>query len=276
MPKSKEEIKAYIKKAQAPHIIPFIHNYCDRSCEKCAFVNRCNVGIRHLEFEKKMAGVDDEAELMQEVMNEVKENLDMTMEMLKMDAEEGFIDPSVFEPDKERDRVYELFRKRQNEFVDNNEVKKLAHEYGSKVHDWMKNEKEIFKLKGEELESHLLMGISDEKNAWNLVNEMKDAVETIQWFQHFIEVKFSRALSGLFDVMEGEEEEDEIQTDYNGSAKIAMIAVDRSLAAWETMMEIFSDKRDDIIVIAALLSRLKSEAVKQFPDAMKFVRPGFD
>ena len=109
-----------------------------------------------------------------------------------------------------------------------------------------------------------------------VVNEMKDAIETIQWFEFFIEVKFARALSGLFDKIEGEEDEDEVQSDYNGSAKIALIAVDRSISAWEIMMKHFPDQADDMLDFVALLSKIKSAGNESFPIAMKFVRPGFD
>ncbi|HYV90277.1 MAG TPA: hypothetical protein VE978_00770 [Chitinophagales bacterium] len=270
---SRKKIKAFIRKAQAPHIIPGIHNYCDRWCERCAFQMRCNVGIAEAERATKSTG-DMEAD-MEAAMKEVAENFEMTMEMIKMDAERLNIDLNAIEEDEEVNRSFEERQKREEEFLDQSPLKTLAHDYGMKVHDWIKSESEIFKGKGEELSSHLLMGISSEEEAMRVVNEMKDAIETIQWFELFIEVKFSRALSGLFDVIEGEDD-DEAQSDHNGSAKIALIAVDRSMSAWEIMMKHFPDKADDMLDFVALLSRIKSAGNESFPIAMKFIRPGFD
>jgi len=270
---SRKKIEAFIRKAQAPHIIPGIHNYCDRWCERCEFQMRCNVGIAEAERAKKSSG-DLEAD-MEEAMKEVAENFEMTMEMIKMDAERLDIDLSAIEDDEEVNRSFEERKKREEEFLDQSPLKNLAHDYGMKVHDWIKNESEIFKGKGEELSSHLLMGISNQEQAMEVVNEMKDAIETIQWFEFFIEVKFSRALSGLFDVIDGEEDDD-VQSDYNGSAKIALIATDRSIAAWEMMMKHFPDRADDMLDFVALLSKIKSSGSERFPNAMKFIRPGFD
>lgn len=270
---SRKKIREFIRKAQAPHIIPGIHNYCDRWCEHCSFRMRCNVGIAEAERANNTTG-DAEAD-MEATLKEVAENFEMTIEMIKMDAERLDIDLNAIQKDEEWNRNYEERKKREDEFVDQNELRNMARDYGMKVHEWIKSGREIFLNKGEELSSHLLMGISDEDKAMQVVNEMKDGIETIQWFEHFIEVKFSRALSGLFNVME-DDEENEVQSDFNGSAKIALIAVDRSIAAWEIMMKHFPDKADDMLDFVALLSKIKTAGSERFPDAMKFMRPGFD
>ena len=36
-----------------PRLISGIYNYCDRWCERCAFVERCAVGIEELERWKR-------------------------------------------------------------------------------------------------------------------------------------------------------------------------------------------------------------------------------
>ena len=267
---SRKKIEEFIRKAQ---IIPGIHNYCDRWCERCSFQMRCNVGIAEAESTNTTLG-DTEAD-MEAALKEVAENFEMTMEMIKMDAESLDIDLNAIQQDEEWSRNYEERKKRQDDFMDQNELKIMAHDYGMKVHEWTKSGNEIFKDKGKELSSHLLMGISEESEAMRVVNEMKDSVETIQWFQHFIEVKFSRALSGLFGAME-DGDENEVQQDFNGSAKIALIAVERSMAAWEVMMKHFPDKTDDMLDFVALLSKIRAEGNDRFPNAMKFVRPGFD
>ena len=56
-----------------------------------------------------------------------------------------------------------------------------------------------------------------------------DAVETIEWFSSMISSKLYRAICGQAEGWEGREE---AQTDFNGSAKIALIAIAESRAAW--------------------------------------------
>jgi hypothetical protein len=52
---SRKEIDHYKRKikeiASRSTIIPGIHNYCDRWCERCTFVSRCTVGISEFEID---------------------------------------------------------------------------------------------------------------------------------------------------------------------------------------------------------------------------------
>jgi len=56
-----------------------------------------------------------------------------------------------------------------------------------------------------------------------------DAVETIEWFSSIISSKVYRAICGQ---EEGWEGSDEAQTDFNGSAKMALIGIGESRRAW--------------------------------------------
>ncbi len=95
--------------------------------------------------------------------------------------------------------------------------------------------------------------------------DIGDAIEVIRWYQFFAAAKVYRALMGLEDkIIEGasavddaikdnELDEDELQfggggNDSDGSAKIALIAVDR----------------------------LRRTTEQVFPRARDFIRPGFD
>jgi hypothetical protein len=64
--------------------------------------------------------------------------------------------------------------------------------------------------------------------------------------------------------------------DCDGSAKIALMAVDRSIAAWATLRKAVADEADTILDFMVLLDRLRRGMEKAFPDARAFVRPGFD
>jgi len=99
-------------------------------------------------------------------------------------------------------------------------------------------------------------------------------MEVIRWYQHFIYVKLMRAVRGELD--EREEEPDEYPKDSEGSAKIALIAIDRSIGAWGTIYGLDSFRKEKILRFIAYLDRLREEVEKSFPEARSFARPGFE
>ena len=64
--------------------------------------------------------------------------------------------------------------------------------------------------------------------------------------------------------------------DSDGSAKIALIAIDRSMAAWTHMHKYLPSHQAQILAMLAQLDRLKKRAETIFPEARNFIRPGFD
>ena len=64
--------------------------------------------------------------------------------------------------------------------------------------------------------------------------------------------------------------------DADGSAKVALIGIDRSLAAWAALRSHFPDQEDAILDFLLRLARIRRQAEKLFPNARAFVRPGFD
>ncbi len=104
---------------------------------------------------------------------------------------------------------------------------------------------------------------------------LRDAIETIGWDSSLIHVKIMRALDGRADPAgsswfggRG------AQASWNGSAKVALISIERSEQAWRTVVAATPDEAAG--VLAAFLARLRLETEKEFPDAMAFKRPGFD
>ena len=62
----------------------------------------------------------------------------------------------------------------------------------------------------------------------------------------------------------------------DGSAKVALIGIDRSLAAWSELLRQLPDEEDRILSLLAALSRLSRDVEAAFHGARAFVRPGFD
>ena len=95
-----------------------------------------------------------------------------------------------------------------------------------------------------------------------------------RWYQHQIYVKLMRAVRGS--LVEQEESLDEFAKDSDGSAKVALIAIDRSLAAWGALRSHFPLLLNDILDVVVHLDQLRREVERIFPDARAFIRPGFD
>lgn len=122
--------------------------------------------------------------------------------------------------------------------------------------------------------------------------DLSDAVEVIRWYQFFVAVKLFRALMGQSDVAEEELAGDEIfadtgpeadqepigpfGSDSDGSAKIALIAIDRSSSAWRIIQDSLPEKADSIVPMLLELERLRRATEQAFPNARDFIRPGFD
>jgi hypothetical protein len=64
--------------------------------------------------------------------------------------------------------------------------------------------------------------------------------------------------------------------DSDGSAKIALIAMDRSLSAWAGLREALGDNPDSVPGFAGAPRSHPPRDGKSFPEARAFVRPGFD
>lgn len=91
----------------------------------------------------------------------------------------------------------------------------------------------------------------------------------------FITVKLSRALDGRDRFRHDPDEDDHpVQNDWNGTAKVALISVTRSDAAWRVLAEATGDQTPAIL--ADQLAGLAREVEATFPQVHQFIRPGFD
>src|SRR5207253_1305522 len=81
---------------------------------------------------------------------------------------------------------------------------------------------------------------------------LSDAVEIIRWYQYQIYVKLARALSGKD---EEREESAGYPSNADGSAKVVLIGVQNSLAAWARLREHLSGN-DSILDMLVDLERI--------------------
>lgn len=104
-----------------------------------------------------------------------------------------------------------------------------------------------------------------------------EALEIVRWDTTFVGAKIARALRGRDrrDEHDGpEDDEDAVQNDWNGSAKVALISLERSEAAWQTIAQATGDA--GAAALEAGMGELRRELERTFPAARQFVRPGFD
>ena len=123
--------------------------------------------------------------------------------------------------------------------------------------------------------------------------DVSDAIEVIRWYQFFVAAKVFRALMGLDDkpdddalsaddvFADAEPDDNDLEfagagDDSDGSAKIALIAIDRSSSAWRVMQSSLPEKTASIKPMLVELERLRRGAEQTFPQARDFIRPGFD
>ena len=234
-----------LKTSDIPEIIDGIYNYCDRWCEHCLQKQKCS--IFHLESESKNDKSKSEKDL-----SRIAEIFALTMDLLTELTDEDEID--IFE-------IEDL------EFEDHKlgEVEVLANSYGSEIYQWMDKNSEIFK------NQILLFENINEQNAKNI----RQAIKTIDYYSLLIGAKTHRAY--VNDVFVDESHEiSEFQNDQSGSAKVAIISIDNSIIALDTILGSFLDCEKDTLNLLAKLQKIKRMILLEFPKAMSFIRPGFD
>lgn len=242
--------------------IPGIHNWCDRWCERCVFIERCAVGIVEMKRWKRDKPMTDE-----EVWSEVSDNFKEALRMLDQMIRDAGLDPEEIanQPEPEPNRDIEALEK---------EIWEKGLAYFKSVDAFFKNNTAFFEEKGVEIQQKSEMEMPID---FDSLNSISDALDIIRQYAAFIGVKARRAISGM-DTMHdtGIWGDPPYQSDANGSAKIAILTIERSLGAWEILRKNWPEKTDEILDLLVQLSRLRKEMERLFPDWNKFIRPGFD
>ena len=239
------------KLAANKRFIAGIYNYCDRWCERCPQTSRClNFSISEEEFS------DPEA---RDIRNEVFWNklsgiLRETLELLMESAKKWGVELETLDSIDDLENI-----KAKDAAAENHLLCRAAKRYSGLVEDWFRGRETLFF----EMAAAAREGVS-----------LEDAIEVIRWYQYFIGAKVMRAVRGNID--EEEERGDELAKDSDGSAKIALIAIDRSIAAWAVIRHYITDVSKGVIDAIAFLDGLRQAVEKAFPDARSFIRPGFD
>jgi len=260
-----------------------IYNYCDRWCEKCPFTSRCRV------YATEAADGDLDDPEVHDINNEkfwrkLESIFREAHEKIAAWAEEAGVD---LESSESQAAIAEHEQLEQE--ADEHQLAELARQYAMTVQEWFAEEF----VTEQNVHGDLMV---DADGAAEI--DVAGAAEVLRWYQFFVAAKVIRALMShtrsdhspvettagdnpFAETVEDEDDDfdatlDYVQEDGNGSAKIALIAIDRSMAAWHAMEMCLPGKSDSIAPIVAELERLRWLLEEEFPDARGFIRPGFD
>lgn len=240
--------KSLTELAQNPDLISGIYNYCDRWCERCPLTSRCLVYATESEFSENEIADTDISNA--QFWNALNDTLTEVRALIPVWANEALDlnDPSQQHTVRRHTRA-----------VDNHPLTKAGKRYANAASDWFR-----------ELDqpNDFSTNVGTEKP-----EPFEDARQVIQWYQYQIAVKTMRALSAR---NEDDAEDNDVPKDYDGSAKVALIGIDRSMAAWRLMQLAISDRAQSIVSLILQLDSLRTKLEESFPEARTFIRPGFD
>lgn len=235
--------------------IPGIHNYCDRWCERCPMTGRCL--SRALETE---IGDDRRQDLDNALFwDKLSEIFSFAIELLRETGEEMDIDFSVMADETELGLAGSAGKQNVVHLAAH-----LAERYAAAAKAFF----EASPIEKDEEPPPLRLVDSAEHRQAVAVGE---ALEVIEWYQCLIGVKLRRALHGR--ELPGDDDSPE---DANGSAKVALLAIDRSISAWGVLLAAFPEQKKKILSLVRNLQDLQDKVDGEFPGARGFVRPGFD
>jgi hypothetical protein len=161
--------------------------------------------------------------------------------------------------------------KNDHEDLMNEETSLLANKYAEATYAFTERAK-LDDALNQMLQQRVDLGLSDIEKVTKEAELINDCFEVIQWYMFFIPSKVFRAISGK--KQDNEVWDDPVQSDYNGSAKISLLAIEKSLLSFQYLLPYYNE--DEVLDKLAMLSELKRKLLEEFPQAMDFVRPGFD
>lgn len=248
--------------------IPGIYNYCDRWCERCAFTGRCRVYSMQ-EARGSSASADPQSAAFWE---ELKKIFQQTIDLVRQYAKEDGIDLDAAMSETVPVRLPSQGHRR---------LLRVARAYAKTADSWFKQNRKHLETKGTDLIAAAQADVPG-TDPLDESTEIADALDVIQWYHVQIYVKLNRTSDAARDIDDQAtsvgptEITEEDLAERDGSAKVALIGVDRSIAAWGRLYQHLPDASDSILSILLELDRLRRRIEQAFPAARTFVRPGLD
>ena len=253
-----------------PNHIPGIYNWCDKWCERCHMTSRCYLFAQEQEDRAIMESDLDEDEKMEKMREKMME----TMEMLSEAAEEFELDFEEMEEEDEEAQEEAIHEHQITQIkIDIHPLSDLSEAYMKECMAWVKSKRQDLVF-GPMLLCNLPEGINDQAEIEKLEKVIKQ-LESVQWYQTMIPVKCKSALNYLADKSFWDDYPVE-ERGYNGTAKVALICIQNSIIAWQGILFWANEEEEFILPMLDKLIQIKHMLEEEFPDAYKFIRPGFD
>jgi hypothetical protein len=212
-----------------------IHNYCDRWCETCAFTTWCRL---FADSARDDATHDPNLKPVVDappLPHEVGTEPPPWMQELVAEVESavlGTVGGDAEAPSR---------RPRRDDHV----LLDRARAYSLNVHRWMAAQHDVER------------------------GDPGDPRAVISWFASMIPAKIGRALSSR---AYADPDDPDCPRDHDGSAKVALIGIERSHAAWLRQ----ADAGSSAVTFISDLVWIGEAVEREFPAARSFVRPAFD
>jgi hypothetical protein len=234
--------------------IPSIFNYCDRWCERCDFTAKC----RSFSMEEEFLGASEASEKPQDEINhDIEDQMGKFLGPGFGNSENDFPFNSDDDDDDDDDN-HGFFSPEKKSERHPLSIQTMA--YSDSASLWLDSVKSTCK---NNFKRWLALGAAD---------QIFDAIDTVNWYHTLIYPKIRRALSGYF-----ESGEDEYAAyDMNGSAKVTLLGIDNSIAAFNFLKRHLKTHLTEMAGLTIQLTALRNDIEILFPDARSFIRPGFD
>jgi len=234
--------------------IDFISCYCDRWCERCAYTLRCS--LYACEIATAMCG--DFAEGLELAVG--RPHPVDPVDPVDNDAQEADLSPFAGAFDNVEMSPQERAEFDRDEGARDARIEALpastmSHAYAMVSHRWLQERDEGLRARADPV--------------------LAEAFDVVTHDSALVTVKVHRALDGRDRYQHDRDgEDDPVQNDWNGSAKVALISLQRSEVAWRVIAQATSDER--ALALADGARDLGRVVQNEFPRAMSFIRPGFD
>jgi hypothetical protein len=246
-----------------------IYAFCDRWCERCAFGSRCEAFAAPKKIRKPENMLADD-EMNRTFWENLEIRLDEVTRKIEEKAADRDVDLSVFEGVSTKAK-FDLFQRK----AINNMVLKAGRLYEDKVDDFLDERAEAGQIAMEALQQGSVFKITSESLSDTDKQDANDGIAIVMRYQLQLYLKLSRAYYSRGREQEERTEKSEV-IESDGTVKVALMLINRSLVAWDDLQRYFPEQTSEIDEILFLLARMKSHLEEEFPQALGFIRPGFD
>ncbi len=250
-----------------------IYNYCDYWCERCAYTRRCrnyqmDPGLKRRAdgqpppIERDAANAAFWADLAEAVRE-----TELFGPADARDREAGL--PDDLQPDSEWLAREEAHRAA----VQQHPLVRMAFDYMKRVEAWQSTADPDLKAVARGLLEAAKSPVPNP--AEEEAREIGDMIEIATWYHTLIPPKLSRALDGVFE-KDGLDDDptgvlaETRQHDANGSARVVLLAIERSIAAWTRLRTLVPAQGDAILDLLVPLDRMRGGIHLILPGAQQF------